>query len=71
MQAQILNLLADLQREEGLAMLFITHNLAAVGYLAHRVAVMRGGRIVETGKTEDILNRPQHSYTQEMLAAVL
>ena len=70
-QAQILNLLADLQREEGLAMLFITHNVAAVGYLAHRVAVMRGGRIVETGKTEDILNRPQHSYTQEMLAAVL
>ncbi len=70
-QAQILNLLADLQREEGLALLFITHNLAAVGYLAHRVAVMRGGKIVETGKTEDILNCPQHAYTQEMLAAVL
>ncbi len=70
-QAQILNLLADLQREEGLAMLFITHNLAAVGYLAHRVAVMKGGRIVELGATHDILSRPQQAYTQGLLASVL
>lgn len=70
-QAQILNLLADLQREEGLAMLFITHNLAAVGYLAHRVAVMKAGKIVELGPTRDILTRPQHPYTQGLLASVL
>lgn len=70
-QAQILNLLADLQREERLAMLFITHNLAAVGYLAHRIAVMQAGKIVETGATRDILTRPQHAYTQRLLAAVI
>jgi len=70
-QAQILNLLADLQRAEGLAMLFITHNLAAVGYLAHRMAVMKAGRIVETGSTREILTRPQHPYTQGLLASVL
>ena len=70
-QAQILNLLADLQREEGLAMLFITHNLAVVGYLAHRVAVMREGKIVEQGTARDILTRPQHPYTQSLLASVL
>lgn len=70
-QAQILNLLADLQRDEGLSMLFITHNLAAVGYLAHRVAVMKEGKIVETGTTHDILTRPQHPYTQGLLAAVV
>jgi peptide/nickel transport system ATP-binding protein len=70
-QAQILNLLADLQREQGLAMLFITHNLAAVGYLAHRVAVMKAGRIVEAGPTRDILTRPQHPYTQGLLASVV
>ncbi len=70
-QVQILNLLADLQREEGLAMLFITHNLAAVGYLAHRVAVMRMGKIVELGAAGDILTRPQHPYTQGLLASVL
>ncbi|HYP68765.1 MAG TPA: ABC transporter ATP-binding protein [Thiobacillaceae bacterium] len=70
-QAQILNLLADLQREGGLAMLFITHNLAAVGYLAHRVAVMKAGKIVEVGPTRDILTRPQHPYTQDLLASVV
>jgi peptide/nickel transport system ATP-binding protein len=70
-QAQILNLLADLQREEGLAMLFITHNLAAVGYLAHRVAVMKAGKIVEAGATRDILTQPQHPYTQGLLASVV
>ncbi len=70
-QAQILNLLADLQRDEGLSMLFITHNLAAVGYLAHRVAVMKEGKIIETGATRDILTRPQHPYTQSLLAAAV
>lgn len=70
-QAQILNLLADLQRDEGLSMLFITHNLAAVGYLAHRVAVMKEGKIIETGATRDILTQPQHPYTQGLLAAAV
>jgi peptide/nickel transport system ATP-binding protein len=70
-QAQILNLLAALQREEQLAMLFITHNLAAVGYLAHRVAVMQAGKIVESGTTREILTQPRHPYTQRLLAAVI
>jgi peptide/nickel transport system ATP-binding protein len=70
-QAQILNLLADLQRDHALAILFITHNLGAVGYLAHRVAVMKDGRIVEEGDTGQILKRPQQAYTQALLAAVL
>ncbi|NWG39041.1 MAG: ABC transporter ATP-binding protein, partial [Hydrogenophilaceae bacterium] len=70
-QAQILNLLMDLQRDEGLSMLFITHNLAAVGYLAHRVAVMKDGKIVKVGATRDILTRPQHPYTRSLLAAVV
>jgi peptide/nickel transport system ATP-binding protein len=70
-QAQILNLLADLQREHELAILFITHNLGAVGYLAHRVAVMKEGKIVEEGETGQILTRPQQDYTRTLLAAAL
>lgn len=66
-QAQILNLLADLQLQHGLAYLFITHNLSVVSYLAHRVAVMRHGRIVETGATEALLTQPQNAYTQLLL----
>ncbi len=66
-QAQILNLLADLQKKHGLAYLFITHNLSVVSYLAHRVAVMRGGKIVESGMAETLLTRPQTPYTQLLL----
>jgi peptide/nickel transport system ATP-binding protein len=66
-QAQILNLLADLQKKHGLAYLFITHNLSVVSYLAHRVAVMRGGKIVESGMAETLLTRPQNAYTQLLL----
>ena len=66
-QAQILNLLADLQQKHGLAYLFITHNLSVVSYLAHRVAVMRGGKIVETGDAEALLTRPEHAYTRLLL----
>ena len=69
-QAQILNLLKDLQDRLGLAYLFITHNIAVVGHLAHDVAVMYQGRIVEHGPAGDVLFRPQHAYTQELLAAV-
>ena len=69
-QAQILNLLSDLQREHGLALLFITHNLAVVEYLAHDIAVMYLGRIVESGSAEEVLGRPRHPYTRALLAAV-
>ncbi|HQT00728.1 MAG: ABC transporter ATP-binding protein [Hydrogenophilales bacterium 16-64-46] len=69
-QAQILNLLKDLQAELGLAYLFITHNLAVVEYLAHEVAVMYLGRIVEMGPAADILRTPRHPYTQALIAAV-
>ncbi len=69
-QAQILNLLAQLQRELGVAYLFITHNFGVVEYLAHDIAVMQAGNIVEAGPAEQILERPRHAYTQTLLAAV-
>jgi peptide/nickel transport system ATP-binding protein len=69
-QAQILNLLKGLQREFGLSYLFITHNIAVVEYLAHDVAVMYLGRIVERGTADEILGAPKHPYTQALLASV-
>jgi peptide/nickel transport system ATP-binding protein len=69
-QAQILNLLKDLQNELGLAYLFITHNLAVVEYLAHEVAVMYLGRIVEHGSAADVLRAPRHPYTRALVSAV-
>ena len=69
-QAQILNLLRSLQERLGLAYLFITHNLAVVEYLAHEVAVMTEGRIVEQGAAEQVLGAPRHEYTRALLAAV-
>ena len=69
-QAQILNLLRELQRELGVSFLFITHNIAVVEYIADRVAVMRAGSIVEQGACADVLNRPQDAYTRTLLAAV-
>jgi peptide/nickel transport system ATP-binding protein len=69
-QAQILNLLKRLQRELGLAYLFITHNLAVVEYLADEIAVMYLGRIVERGTVGEVLGAPQHPYTQALLSAV-
>ena len=69
-QAQILNLLSDLQRDLRLAYLFITHNIAVVDYLAHDVAVMYLGRVVESGSAAEVLRSPRHPYTQALLAAV-
>jgi len=69
-QAQILNLLRELQQEFELSYLFITHNIAVVDYLAHSVAVMYLGRIVEQGRRDDVLHSPKHPYTQALLAAV-
>jgi peptide/nickel transport system ATP-binding protein len=69
-QAQILNLLEQLQRELGLAYLFITHNLGVVEYIADEVAVMRAGRIVEQGATREVLRDPSHEYTRALLDAV-
>ena len=69
-QAQILNLLQDLQDQHGLTYLFITHNIAVVSWMAHRMAVMHEGRIVEQGDTVEILQNPQHEYTRTLLSAV-
>ncbi len=69
-QAQILNLLKDLQNELGLTYLFISHNLAVVDYMADRIAVMYGGRIVELAPREILLRKPIHPYTRALLAAV-
>ena len=69
-QGAVLNLVREMQRELGLSMLFISHNLAVVRYVASQVAVLEGGRIVEHGPTADVLGRPQHDYTRQLLAAI-
>ncbi len=69
-QAQVLNLLKDLQRDMGLTYLFITHDLGVVRYLADRVAVMYVGKIVETGETRHIFEDPRHPYTKMLLSAI-
>jgi peptide/nickel transport system ATP-binding protein len=69
-QAQVLELLRELQRQHGLAMLFISHDLAVVGQVASRVVVMRAGEVVETGPCARLLTAPLHAYTRSLLAAV-
>lgn len=69
-QAQILKLIRDLQRRKGTAVLFITHDFGVVAEIADRVAVMQQGELVELGPAEEVLNRPQHEYTQKLIAAV-
>ena len=69
-QAQILNLLKSLQDKMGIAYLFITHNISVVEFLAHEVAVMYLGRIVETGSVDEVLHSPRHPYTHALLSAV-
>ena len=68
-QAQILELLKQLQREMGMALLLITHDLGIVRKMAERVYIMQGGKIVEDGATEEIFTRPRHAYTKQLLAA--
>jgi peptide/nickel transport system ATP-binding protein len=69
-QAQVLELLRELQQQHGLAMLFISHDLAVVGQVASRMAVMRSGLVVETGPSTKLLTAPGHEYTRSLLAAV-
>jgi len=69
-QAQILDLLNDLQDRYGISYLFITHNMSVVAYFADRVAVMYQGKIVEQGDVEQVLTNPRHEYTKALLSAV-
>lgn len=69
-QAQVLNLLVRLQEQTGVTYLFITHNLAVVHHIAHRVAVMHSGRVVEEGTGEQVMTAPQHPYTQGLLESM-
>ncbi|MDN5603894.1 MAG: dipeptide/oligopeptide/nickel ABC transporter permease/ATP-binding protein [Kocuria sp.] len=70
-QRQVIDLLLDLQKQLGFAMIFVSHDLALVGSLAHRVTVMYAGQVVESGSTSEVLSDPRHEYTQGLLGSVL
>ena len=69
-QAQVLDLLVDLQRTLGTAYLFISHDLGVIHHLSDRVLVMQGGRIVESGSADDVFFAPQHDYTRQLVSAL-
>ena len=69
-QAQIINTFEDLQKKLGIAYLFIAHDLLVVQHISHRIAVMYLGRIVEVGTSDDVIDRPQHPYTQSLISAI-
>jgi peptide/nickel transport system ATP-binding protein len=69
-KAQVINLLMDLQRDLGVAFVFISHDIAVVERVSHRVAVMYLGEVIEIGSREAIFNDPRHPYTQKLLSAV-
>ncbi|AYG63175.1 ATP-binding cassette domain-containing protein [Rhizobium jaguaris] len=69
-QAQVLNLLLELQRTRGLSLLFISHDVRVVRHVSHRVAIMEAGQIVETGPSEEVFSNPTHPYTAKLLSAV-
>lgn len=69
-QAQVLNLLVQLQQDTGVTYLFITHNLSVVHHIAHRVAVMHQGKVVEEGTGEQVMNAPEHPYTQRLIESM-
>jgi ABC-type oligopeptide transport system ATPase subunit len=70
-QAQIINLLQELQATRGLTYLFVSHNPSVVHHLAHRIGVMKAGELVEVGTADQVVEDPQHPYTRRLLGAVL
>ena len=69
-QAQIIRQIVDVRNEYNAAVIIVTHNLGVASYMANKIIVMQNGKIVESGRREDVIGNPQHEYTRELLAAV-